>query len=986
MSMNLKNILFTSTALVAISIVTPALAAEQNHNTDGAGAVNLTVGNSAIWSGTAAGLDEIFSVSNNVNVGEGGIVVSASTLDGVGTLYFSGNSVVTGTIGSTGNSIGLINATTSGIRTINISGNTFVNTITNTVGNSAGDSIVFNFGANVTSTNLNIVTNGDTSGNNTVATTTIAGNLTNTGTINITATNDCGNCEANLVLSGTTNALGTVVLTNNSTDVTDITSLTLNGSGAQTASGTIDGNAANKGDLIINNTGTGVTFADAVGGTSLLRVVTVTDGEAIFSDVLKATTSSIAVAGTLTTNGATTTNVVFTGAGAANINDSLTGTIAFAGNDATVTLGDGSSVSSTVDATSADTGTLNTSGTTTVSGNVGATQNLKEVNVNGIAGKTATFSGTVESKTVTSGAGTAKFDAALTVTDLKIGGTGDVDLNALGTGSIDFDADGSVDIGANWVGSIDSSTADEGTLTFSAASAGVTTIGITNALKKIEILGSGNTVVATNVKSSNTLALGDNNVFAPTGTFDVVSGQNITLTITDTAGSDYGRINAGGIVTIADGAIITVDLAGDENVAEDDIFAIITGAAGSSYGDLTINSASLDWGFEGSVVGDNYVLKAVIPVVGTSNTDLAYVQIRAANDGGVLDALEAAIAAAGTQAAKDELIESAMPTVDGSSQSSLIDAVSSVQAVADNRITIVRSGNAISSSGLSAGSLGNKKSIWAQGYYSDADQDVRGAIDGYNSNTAGVMLGVDKKNIIDDTILGLAVNYGVTNANSDNANRTGTDISSYGLTFYSSRVLEENVFVNAQLGYVYNNIETARYDCGGAGLLCSGETSSDQYFAKLAFGYDKVFKNGAVITPKVSAAYVSVNTDGYTETGTGGGANLTIEDVDMAALNLGIDVNASWKFKAENVSIIPSINVGYAYDVIGDESEVSSNFTGGGASFKTTGPNPERDTLKLGASVAYEIGSTWSVFASYDAKLKEKYSSNNLALTLKANF
>ncbi len=1135
MSINLKNLLLTSTALVAMSMATPALAVEQNHNANGGGDVVLTVGNSAIWSGTAAGLDERFTVADGVAIGEGGVIVSPLTLDGVGTLYFEGDSTATGTIGSSGNSVGLISAIDSVDSIIDISGNTFADVITSEVDAVAGISTVFQFAADVTSTTLNITNNGDVGNNNTTANIWVTGDLTNTGTINITATNECGNCEASLVLKGTTNALGAVVFTNNSPNagITDMSSLTFSGTATQNVSGTIDGNVANRGYLRIDNTGGSVIFADAVGNVNSLGKVVITDGDAVFSDTLEATTTTIYTNGTLTTNAVATTGIVFAGASSANINNGLIGTIDFIGNDATVTLADGSDVSSNIDNTVVSKGTLNISGTSTIGGNIGATERLKEINLNGVDGKTATFSGSVAATTITTGAGIAKFDGALTAidlnitgagastfsstvgatniitgtgattfggaltvtdldltdtgnvtfsdtvdaativtgagiakfdgaltvtdldisgiarpvfsntvdagtittgssavtfggaltatnlnltgagdiifsdtvdattittdssavtfdgamtsTDLKITGMGVVTFNSSGAGAIDFDVDNSIDIGFGWIGAIDTSTVSEGTVTFSASAPGVTNIGATNVLKRIEITGAGYTVNATNVNAPDVLALGDHNVLAASGTFDTLAGQKISLTITSVAGTDYSRITADGISTVPDDTILTVNLAEDESVIDLDSYTIITGDAGSTYGDIIINSIVPGWEFTGSTVGDNYVLTANEEAI-TSNEDYAHLQIIAANDGGIIDALEAAIFNENSEAVRNELIEATLPTVDGSSQITLIEAVSAIQGVADNRIASLRSGNAASSfSGRSAGSLeDNNSSVWIQGYYSGTNKDVHENIGGYTSNTSGIMIGIDDGNIFDDSILGLAFNYGVTSADSSNANRTGTDILSYGLTFYGNYGFEDNVFIDTQFGYAYNMVETQRGDCGGAGLVCNGDTSNNQFFAKFAVGHNEVFRGGTIFTPKLSAAYVSVHTAGYTEEGTG--TNLIVRDSAATSLNLGFDLDLSWKIRSENTFVIPSISGGYSYDALGDETVMTSTFVGGGGEFKTMGANIERHALKAGASVVYEMGSTWGLFTSYDAVLKSGYTSNNAAVSLKANF
>ncbi len=965
--MSIKKLLLAGTAIVAVSAFSVT-----------ANAAAITSGATGTWSGAGVGAGDSSTIAeaaagDTVNLDAGATL----TITNDGTNH-DGTGVDGAVLGAVTNTAGTGNITTAQgtntttlaitIDSANVGGNVgFINTdgtarqqtvdvtgaltvggafdVTNSNATTAAMGIAATVGGAVSVTGASTLTAGSAAGGTAVSTLVITGNSAFTGGMTVTGGGGVATNDATLTLNGATNT-GAITLT----DGTGQAILVLNGAADQSVAGVIAGD----GDITVTAGGTkNVAFAAAV-----------TSG-----------TIAIGTTGEVEFDGAVASAVTFTAAGTVDLDATLTGALDFVALDGTVAVADGANVDA-VDSTGA-VGTLTLEGTTTVSGIVGNTNAIKAVNVNGVAGKTATFDAAVDAVTVTTGAGASKFDGALTVTDLKIAGAGAIDLNALGTGALDFDADGTVDIGANWVGAMDASTASYGTVNFSAAAAGVTTVGATNKLKAISLTGAATTIATTDFVAPDALNLGDDNLLDVTGTFDTVSGDNISTVITDSAGTDHGRAAVSGVATVATGTILTLSLASDAAIANAEEITLL---AAGTYTGGTLTIKALTPGFTWTDTSDGTDLKVTAATAAiTSNTDLTFVEIQSNDGTGIFTALNNSIDAATTYDAKAELVEATMPTVDGGAQASAIDVVHSVQGVTDTRIASLRSG-----SGMAAGSMTSSSSLWGQGYYNYADQDEHDNQDGYSSDTGGIVIGMDRDDIIDGAVIGLAVNYGVTKAESDNANKTDTDIDNYGVTVYGSYGLENNMFVNAQLGYANNNIDSKRSDCGGAGLVCNGDTDSKQLSAKLLVGKDYA-NNKMMFTPKVYASYVKVDTDGYTETGTG--ATLVVNDNDVAALNLGVDLETSWELKAREGIMRPSINVGYAYDAINDAVEITSTFVAGATSArKTTGAKAGNSALNLGLGMVYETNANWDLSAKYDASIKEDYQAHNGTIRLTTHF
>ncbi len=960
--MSIKKILLAGTAIVAISAFSMQ-----------AQAAAITSGATGTWASTGAGGDSsvigeavasdtvdldagaTLTVTNDNAADDGGGVLTF-TLGAVTNTAGTGNiAIVAGasagvediTIASVDIDGGFSSAYASGTistgQIIAITGDMTVGTTFGVVNSEAvnAETVAMTVGGALDVTGLATLTGGVFAG--ATSTLTVTGNSTFTAGITVAAGAGAGS-DADLILAGATNT-GDIVLTNGALGTAN---LVFSGAADQTVAGDITGN----GDMTV-----------AAGGTNNVD----------FTGLVTAGTVAIATTGEVEFDLALATDVTFTAAGTLDLDATLTGSVDFDTLAGTVVLADAFDITVNVDATGGAAGTLTLEGTSTIGGNTGASNELTAININGVAGKTATFTGTVDATTITTGAGASKFDGVVVVTDLKVGGTGAVDLNAQGTGAMDFDADGTVDIGANWVGAIDASTASYGTVNFSAAAAGVTTVGATNKLKAISITGAATTVAATDFVAPLTLSLGDNNILAATGTFDSVSGDNISTVISDNAG-DSGQITAVGVATVPTGTILTLSLASDATIANTEEVTVLT-AGTYTGGTLTIKA--LTPGFTWTDTSDATNLKVTAATAAiTSNDDLTFVQVQANDGTGVFTALNTSIDNANTYVEKTELVEATQPAVDGSSSATVMDVVAAVQGVTDTRIASLRTG-------MAAGSMVKSSSAWMQAYYNYADQDVHEGFDGYKANTGGVVFGIDRDDIVENAILGLAVNYGTTSAESENANRTDTDIDNYGVTLYGNFAVDEDTFVNAQIGYASNDIETTRNACGGAALVCSGDTESSQFYGKLLAGRD--FATASMMfTPKVYASYVKVDTDGYTETGTG--TLLVVNDSDVAALNVGVDLEASWEVKARDGIMKPSFNLGYAHDVINDAVDITSTFAAGGAAFKTTGAEAGAGTINAGFGVVYETNANWDLSASYEASIKEDYQAHNGTIRLSTNF
>ncbi len=579
-----------------------------------------------------------FSVNGNVLINEDFTGNITSGGDNLGTVTIVGNGtgkeqIITGNIGtSISSDIGILNIGSDTVasnysRTV-IYGDVYSNsTVLNNNGTTNSSTLVLADGSDITSTittadaNMGILTlNGSSTVSGQVGASGAllkeinagANGSSSTFSSDVYATNldveGTGTVNLNGDYTGTAiryNADGTVVLATGSdvnsavtTATTNTGTLTLNGS--STVSGQVGASGALLKEINAGANGSSSTFSSDVYATNLDVEGTGTvnlngdytgtairynaDGTVVLatgSDVNSAVTTATTNTGTLTLNGSSTvsgqvgasgallkeinagangssstfssdvyaTNLDVEGTGTVNLNGDYTGTAIRYNADGTVVLATGSDVNSAVTTATTNTGTLTLNGSSTVSGQVGASGALlKEINA-GANGSSSTFSSDVYA------------------TNLDVEGTGTVNLNGDYTGTaIRYNADGTVVLatGSDVNSAVTTATTNTGTLTLNGSSTVSGQVGASGALlKEINAGANGSSstfssdVYATNLDVEGTGTVNLNGDYTGTairynadGTVVLATGSDVNSAVT-TATTNTGTLTLNGSSTVS---------------------------------------------------------------------------------------------------------------------------------------------------------------------------------------------------------------------------------------------------------------------------------------------------------------------------------------------------------------------------------------------------------------------------------------------------
>jgi outer membrane autotransporter protein len=248
------------------------------------------------------------------------------------------------------------------------------------------------------------------------------------------------------------------------------------------------------------------------------------------------------------------------------------------------------------------------------------------------------------------------------------------------------------------------------------------------------------------------------------------------------------------------------------------------------------------------------------------------------------------------------------------------------------------------------------KGVWLQALSSDANQDERRGVSGYDADSHGIAVGADGQ-LNADLAVGLAYSYLDTDVKSDRGNKT--QVTGHALTLYGNWT-HDNWFVDSSLMYGWNDNESRRYI---AGTRAKGDYDSNVFGVSALAGYTVRLMPDVVLEPQVGARYANVGMDSYREKGSSASLNVGSQRYEVGEMGVGARLAAA--FDVGTGSLEPEAKLMAWHDVIGDKTGTTSSFVLGGDSFTSRGTTPVRDSYELGLGANYRMGA-WSVGGSYN--------------------
>lgn len=526
---------------------------------------------------------------------------------------------------------------------------------------------------------------------------------------------------------------------------------------------------------------------------------------------------------------------------------------------------------------------------------------------------------------------------------------------------------------------------------------------------------------------------------ANNGTVSIGTGKELTIgTMSAATGELIFGVNSAAnhaLLTVQSSAAditnqnIIIDVTGVDALVNNDQMLLIRGNGAVIGGPggvaTTVDDTSTLWNFQiidgtGAAASTSAADIFLIAQQAASMEDLAYTKNNA-NAGNVLMDLQgnttnpellaiiANMNGASTDDELNEVLEAVQPNNDNAEAATAMSFTQRMMDMASMRLDDLRSTDALKKSdsaslgetdmplyshaglktwALSFGDGGGEKNAhginamnnkeWQSAFGRYSRQQKRDGIDGYRAAVGGAAVGVDTGNALPGKIFGIALSYAHSDINSFNANRSELNIDGYQAMVYASKDLGKDAFFDVMASYARNDNATTRHDVGGvSGLTAKGKYTSQETGLKGTLGKDVAYGD-YVLTQMYSLDWVHYMAEDYTETGAGG-ANLSVDTRNLDSLELGVGMKAKRSIARDSGAIIePEVHAGYYYDLMGENLQKTSAFTGGGASFSTESPDPARHRINIGTGVTYRGTGKWDYSLTYNLDAEEDFSAHSV--------
>ena len=264
-------------------------------------------------------------------------------------------------------------------------------------------------------------------------------------------------------------------------------------------------------------------------------------------------------------------------------------------------------------------------------------------------------------------------------------------------------------------------------------------------------------------------------------------------------------------------------------------------------------------------------------------------------------------------------------------------------------------------------SFAGDRQVWGKALGNWGSQASLNNVPGYNTDTGGLIFGFDKT-VSPSANVGLSVGFAQSHIESQSASAPSSlDMTSYQASLYGHCNPSPDWQWVYQVGAALYSNRSSRTLSSFNGVADVTGNATGQYnsyvgFAGLGLKKRVAIGSATTITPEVGLDYLSVQTNGYTETGAG---NLNLEVASQtfntlySSLELRID-------HALNDHLMLNANIGASYNALDTQAQLVSTFAGGGPAFTTVGLNTSPWLFNAGVGIHGLIQDDVRISLSYN--------------------
>jgi len=187
-----------------------------------------------------------------------------------------------------------------------------------------------------------------------------------------------------------------------------------------------------------------------------------------------------------------------------------------------------------------------------------------------------------------------------------------------------------------------------------------------------------------------------------------------------------------------------------------------------------------------------------------------------------------------------------------------------------------------------------------------------------------------------------------------------------------------NAYVDGMIGYSLHENSSVRQ--AALSRVATASYNANQVTARVTTGIRFAMLDKVTFTPMASLELGRYDQGSYTETGANA-LNLRVNGLSQTRTKGGVGFRITdEKTTAKGLVFRPEINAMFYKDFNDAGADVTSSFTGGGASFVTTGQKLKTTSYNLGTGVTFLQGKTGQLGVMFNYEGREGFSGYNAQL------
>ena len=270
--------------------------------------------------------------------------------------------------------------------------------------------------------------------------------------------------------------------------------------------------------------------------------------------------------------------------------------------------------------------------------------------------------------------------------------------------------------------------------------------------------------------------------------------------------------------------------------------------------------------------------------------------------------------------------------------------------------------------------------VWANTFGTWGDQNSRGGHSGYEWDTRGLILGMDRQ--FNRLALGVSMGHSYTDADFDHID-LDQETDAWNAGVYGT-YLADAWYLEGGLDYGRSWTDGERGIRIGAfqATASSDNRDADTYTGYLGGGYEFASGNWT-LTPQATLTYAYYDQEAYEEEFTDGTVLYAYEDMDQDSFTSRLGLEIGYAFTDR---VTGTMRGSWVHEYCDNQGAAKSRFGTNGAWQTTHGLDPADDSYLVGAGVEAHLQPNVVAYADYTCELKDDATAHDVGLGLRIAF